>query len=526
MLRLRVRLGELHREAEVEVLEPHQRPTDPDPRVTVHKLGLDDGNLVVTVSGPGSVHLLAEDGRKIGSADARRPRIPLREEFFGRERWLPTGPYRLVTSDGPATVTDELVARLPLEQIGVRHRLRGTLGPAGGLLLHLGAPLADHERGRYAQAQLVASYREDPAPVERSLLYFESYAGRTATDSPRAIHEELTGRRPDLKTYWGVLDHAQEVPAGATPVILRSREWYRLLSRAGALVVNTDMEPWFRRRPGQVLLQTFHGYPSKGMGLGQWHAAELPPSRIAENLARGVDTWSIILTPAPEMTRHYREQYGYTGPAVEQGYPRNDALVNPDPEVRRRVRALLGLRDDQTAVLYAPTWRENLAVRPRRAEMTELLDVVAAARALGDSHLILVRGHRFHRPARTSPGVVDVTEYPEVNDLLLATDAVVLDYSSLRFDAALTGSPLVFLVPDLEDYAGGTRSFLFPFEESAPGPFVRDTAEVVEKVRDVRLLRDQWASEIARFNHTYQKWQDGRSAERAVDALLQMMDQA
>ncbi len=525
-LRFRLRLGDLEREAEVEVVEPHRRPADPDPLV-VHDLVLDGTDLVVTVDGPGRLRLLDDRGREVGSADASSTRIQLRDELFGRERWLPTGHYRLVTPHGPATLTDGLVARLPLEQVGPRHRLHATVGPAGGLLLHLGAPLADDEQGRYAQHHLVSTYRDDDTLLDRSLVYFESYGGRTATDSPRAIHDELVARRPDLTTCWGVLDHAQEVPEGATPVLLRSREWYRLLARTGALVVNTDMEPWLRRRPGQVLMQTFHGYPSKGMGLGQWQAAELPPSRIAEHRARGVDNWSIILTPAPEMTRHYREQYAYAGPAVEHGYPRNDALVSQDSASRRQqTRSLLGLRDDQTAVLYAPTWRENLAVRPRRAEMTELLDAAAAARALGDDHVILVRGHRFHRPADTSPGVVDVTEYPEINDLLLAADVVVLDYSSLRFDAALTGSPMVFLVPDLADYAGGTRSFLFPFEDSAPGPFVQDTAGVVEQVRDVRALRDRWAPEIGRFISTYQKWQDGSSAERAVDALLQVMDQA
>ena len=526
-IRLRLRLGDVHREAQVEVAEPHRRPTDPDPRVVVHDLVLDETDLVVTVEGSGRLRLLDERGREVGTADASSTRIPLRDELFGRERWLPTGHYRLVTPHGPATVTDGLIARLPLEQVGPRHRLHATLGPSGGLLLHLGAPLADDEQGAYAQHHLVSAYRDDDTPLDRRLVYFESYTGRTATDSPRAIHDELVARRPDLTTFWGVLDHAQEVPEGATPVLLRSREWYQLLARTGALVVNTDMEPWFRRRPGQVLMQTFHGYPSKGMGLGQWQASELPPSRIAEHRARGVDTWSIILTPAPEMTRHYREQYAYAGPAVEHGYPRNDALVSQDAAGRRQqTRSLLGLRDDQTAVLYAPTWRENLAVRPRRAEMTELLDAAGAARALGDGHVILVRGHRFHRPAHASPGVVDVTEYPEVNDLLLAADVVVLDYSSLRFDAALTGSPMVFLVPDLSDYAVGTRSFLFPFEDSAPGPFVQDTAGVVEQVRDVRALRDRWAPEIERFLSTYQKWQDGRSAERAVDALLRLMDQA
>ncbi len=373
--------------------------------------------------------------------------------------------------------------------------------------------------------------RRDAEPVDPGLVYLESYAGRSATDSPLAIFRELHARRPDLTAYWGVADHAQWVPDGATPVLVRSREWYHLLARAGCLVVNTDFEPWFRRRAGQVVLQTFHGYPSKGMGEGQWRAKHFPPSRIAVMRARSVDTWSVILTPTPAMTRHYREQYGYDGPALERGYPRDDDLTAPDAAARRAAtRRMLGIRDDQTAVLYAPTWRDHLATRPRGADMADLLDVEGAARALGRSHVLLLRGHRFHDPAPADGQggaggrIVDVTGHPEVNDLILAADVAVLDYSSLRFDFALTGKPMVFLVPDLAEYHGGTRSFLFPFEDSAPGPFVDDTSGVVEQVRDVAALRERWADRIAAFNATYHPHQDGHAAERVVDALLALLE--
>ena len=105
--------------------------------------------------------------------------------------------------------------------------------------------------------------------------------------------------------------------------------------------------------------------------------------------------------------------------------------------------------------------------------MTEHLDVDAAAAALGDSHVILLRGHRFHAPGPSRPGVVDVTDHPEINDLVLASDVAVLDYSSLRFDYALTGRPMVFLVPDLEDYTGGVRGLPLPVRRDRPGPLVR-----------------------------------------------------
>lgn len=498
--------------------------------VVVEDLALEGGSLVVTARGDLSrLRLLGRGDVPVAASVVHQPsgvRVELAADLFGTTTPLASGSYRLVDGDANVSTSAALRGRLPAVRLGEHHRVRAHLGPLGGLVLELGAPLADDEVGPYAQERLQATYREHPGPVEPDLVYFESYAGRTATDSPRAVFEELRRRRPGLRAVWGVADGAQRAPEGAEPVLLRSRAWYDVLARAGVLVLNTDVEVWFRRRPGQFLLQTFHGYPSKAMGAAQWRAKDYPPSRIRELRTRGVDSWSAILTPTPEMTRHYREQYDYTGPALERGYPRDDDLTAPDAAARRAaVRRLLDIGADQTAVLYAPTWRDHLASRPRAAEMTDFLDLAAASEALGDRHVLLLRGHRFHAPKQVGARgarVVDVTAYPEINDLVLAADVAVLDYSSLRFDFALTGRPMVFLVPDLEEYAGGSRRFLFPFEDSAPGPLVRDTAGVVEQVLDPALAA-RWAEPIAAFNRRYNPWQDGRAATRVVDVLEQSL---
>jgi CDP-glycerol glycerophosphotransferase len=147
------------------------------------------------------------------------------------------------------------------------------------------------------------------------------------------------------------------------------------------------------------------------------------------------------------------------------------------------------------------------------------LDVERAADRLGADFVVLLRGHRFHaRGDRARPRgarLVDVTDYPEVNDLVLAADAAVLDYSSLRFDFSLTGRPMLFLVPDLDRYRGG-RGFLFPFEESAPGPLLSDTDEVVAALLDLPAVAARHAEDYAAFHRRFNYLQDGRAAQRVA----------
>jgi CDP-glycerol glycerophosphotransferase len=419
-------------------------------------------------------------------------------------------------------MSTELAGRTPYTRRSVVHRARVQRHGDGGVLVNLAAPLAEEEMGAFGQQQLRRWYASDEHRLDPDAVYLQSYTGAAATDSPLAIHRALRTLRPDLQLLWAVADRSTVVPEGARPLLMRSREWYAALARSRYLVTNVDMDTWFVKRPGQRLLQTYHGYPSKTMGLAAWRAKNFTPLRVERQLARTSGTWDLLLTPTPAMDVHYRREYRYEGEILATGYPRDDVLVGPEAgRIRADTRTRLGVGDGQRVVLYAPTWRDDLATNFRAAAMPATFDVEAAAAALGDGFVLLLRGHRFHRRRPVVGGrILDVTDYPEVNDLVLAADAAVLDYSSLRFDFALTGRPMVFLVPDLDRYATGVRGFLFDFRSSAPGPLVSSTHEVVERLRDVDALTRACQADLDRFNSEFNPLQDGHAAARVVDAFF------
>lgn len=396
-------------------------------------------------------------------------------------------------------------------------------GPEGGLRVSVVRPLGQL-RGRYPQRVLreEAQQAAKGRSVVRGVL-FRSYFGELATDNGLSIQRELRRRGSDLPVYWAVQDHSVVLPEGGIPVVVGTREWYSLLSSVKYYVDNMYQPENHVKPDGQIIVQTFHGYPFKQMGHPHWRNLGFSQARILSYDERAAQ-WDYLVSPARYATPLLRRDFAYNGEVLEIGYPRNDILCSSEaPAIRQTVRETLGIRDDQVAVLYAPTFRDYLSRDDMRATMVSFMDFREAHRRLGDRYVFLVRGHAFN--ARTShragrlPGTIDVTDYPEVSDLYLAADAAIVDYSSLRFDFGVTGKPMVFHVPDLQRYKD-TRGWLFDFEPTAPGPFAGTTEEVVEALLDLDGVRARHADDYARFRADFLDLEDGHAAARFVDRVF------
>jgi CDP-glycerol glycerophosphotransferase len=313
------------------------------------------------------------------------------------------------------------------------------------------------------------------------------------------------------------------VPSSASVLRMGSREHYDALARSRFVVANDHLPDWFERRPDQVCLQTWHGTPLKRLGLD---LLEVRPGigRAAQRWSRQAANWQYLLSSNRYSTAILQRAYSITGEVLETGYPRNDELAGGDHDLAtRRIRDRLGLPAGTRVVLYAPTFRDHVRDSRGRYRLNLQLDLERLRRAVGDDTVLLIRKH--HRVAevisQTGNGFVrDVSTYPDGTELLLAADVLVTDYSSMMFDFANTGRPMLFFTYDLEAYRDQVRGLYLDLAERAPGPLLHTTDELAAALNDIDAVRAEYAQRYRDFAAAFCELDDGRAAARVVDRVF------
>lgn len=286
-----------------------------------------------------------------------------------------------------------------------------------------------------------------------------------------------------------------------------------LIATSGVILLD-DFYPLiyrFRIRRGARLVQLWHAagaFKRVGHSRAGMPGGPTPGSEIHRNYTDAVVSSAGIV---PD----YAEAFGIPESRVKPwGMPRTDVFFDEAhvAATRQRVRSRLGIRDDERFALYAPTFRGN---GQRSAVEAPDADWAGIAASLGAGWRVGVRQHPFVRSGALPAGVIDAATEPEMNDLLMAVDVLITDYSSSIFEFALLRRPVVFFVPDLADYEGA-RSFFRPFSSYAIGPVVDDAAGIAEAVRTASVDEAVFDAFLAEFAGAL----DGRSSARVAGELL------
>ena len=282
--------------------------------------------------------------------------------------------------------------------------------------------------------------------VDGSKVYFSSFGGMLYNDNPRAVCEQLHRICPEARIVFRLSGRgmAQDMPEYVVPAPRRSLRALREMATARVIVKNAGMLPWMRKFPDQFYIQTWHG--DRG-----FKKIRLDKSAATRTLIRESEWLDLMVSGSEFGSRVYRSAFNFRGEILECGCPRNDILVENDPKTAAAVRAELGVDATARVLLYAPTFRNRSTGSKIHAPLSVEKVRTHLETVTGEHWISLARGHELNLGV-VSDAQMDVSDYPEAGMLLLITDLLITDYSSIGGDFMLLGRPTVFYQPDLDQY--------------------------------------------------------------------------
>lgn len=312
---------------------------------------------------------------------------------------------------------------------------------------------------------------------------------------------EFLVRRPVQKLSWKELRCLAEKAAVSRLIILE--DFYPQLH---ALSI----------RPETKIMQLWHACGAfKLFGL-----SDLGISEHLEQDTRNHRNYDVAVASGEGIVPFYSEAFGVPSSHIAPiGVPRTDfffreeAVNQKKQELYQRYPLLQGKR----VLLFAPTFRgsgNQTAYYPsERFPVGEILET------LPDDVVLVIKNHpfvhsRLEMAAVKQNRVLDLTGKENINDLLLITDVLVTDYSSVIYEAAILQIPMLFYVFDLEEYVK-SRDLYFDFASFVPGRIIRNVPDLAQAVLETLELPESYSQE-ASFRDFFLGAVDGHSTERVV----------
>lgn len=359
-------------------------------------------------------------------------------------------------------------------------------------------------------------------PVKPNKIIFDNYMGRGYGCNGKYVTEALIRMGIDADIVWTVKDPDAQKDAFPKQVRLvryASGEAMAEYATAGVWASNYHMMQYLHmgllKKPEQTYIQMWHG--SFGIKKIENDCSCLTQDKnwtyLAEKNSNYTDEW---ISNSTFETAVYRQAFWNVGRVLEFGHPRNDIFFDGRMHMARLAVEQFTGTGGCKLLLYVPTFRDNFAEWEEPLDY-EMLKACLAAR-FGGEWKILLRIHprmKSHVTETVKSGCVDVTEYPDIQELLAAADAVVTDYSSAIFDFLLTKRPAFCYATDAAEYET-MRGLYYPLSDT-PFPIASSNAMMAENIKSF----DEAAYRRRTEEFLKQKGskEDGHAAERVAELI-------
>lgn len=366
-------------------------------------------------------------------------------------------------------------------------------------------------------------------PIKKNRILFESFLGRNVSGNPKYLYQQLVEDQLDEKydTIWILNNLDEEIEGKGKKVKRKSLMYYYYMATSKYWIFNCRQADEIKKRKENIYLQTWHGTPLKKLGMDMDNvnmAGQTDINDYKRKFYNNSRRWDYLLAQNDYSREIFKRAFSFDNPILN-GYPANDILYqkNNSHDIEQ-IKDKLGIPKNKKVILYAPTWRDDNFYKKGHYRMDIQLDLDKMQQSLGDEYVILLRMHYLITNNlnlnKYNGFVYDYSQGYDIQELYLVSDILITDYSSVMFDYANLKRPIIFFTYDIEQYRDSLRGFYFDFEKEAPGPLVVDTEGVIQSIKSLDKIDEEYAMKKEAFYNKFCHIDDGKVATRILNEIL------
>ena len=356
-------------------------------------------------------------------------------------------------------------------------------------------------------------------PVQSNKYFCMSMAGNNYGDNIKCLSDYISQKDPYAEIIWAFSKlYFNNVQCSHKKVLLYSVSYYYHIATSKYFLTNQQCRNiTFRKRKGQIKLQTWHGTALKKLGndikqkKNNVFLSWVTPNKNKYEL-RDTD---IFISGTQFMVDVFRSAYRWTNIYLT-GTPRNDLFWHNNDGLITKIKKYFRI-DGQKILLYAPTFRSDMKLNYYDVNLRELKKYFEKKDEC--EYVVMVRLHpnimakASHLSDVLKVDYIDSTLYPDMQELLYAADVLVTDYSSVMFDFMYSYKPIIIYAPDKDKYE---RGFYLDIN-SLPFVVVYSNDEITEVVDSFDW--DKYQQKIDVFLKNIGSVEDGNATERVCKLL-------
>ncbi|MEH2928313.1 CDP-glycerol glycerophosphotransferase family protein [Candidatus Ventrimonas sp. KK005] len=351
-------------------------------------------------------------------------------------------------------------------------------------------------------------------PMKNNRIIFEAYSGKSYCCNPKYIYKAISKKFPATFEIIWVMN--QKCPDLNDTICVKRNTvrycYYMLTSKV--IITNIGFNAFIPYRNKQLKINTWHGGGAyKKIGI------DINASRTEyDRTLRDATTMDIILSSGKSFSKVFSHAYHLSIKKMwEIGMPRNDILFSYTKHQKKAILKHLGLNKDDKLVIYAPTFRghhSNAVCLKTTIHIDNCLNALKTR--FGGKWIFGSRMHHTYYLQKNSISKgLNLTNYPDMQELLIAADVLITDYSSCMWDFSLTGKPCFLYADDLKEYMS-ERNFYTPIS-SWPFSVAFNNEQLSQNILD--FDEEEYAQKIKKHHCELGICETGHAAEIVADFI-------